>query len=311
MQQINEFLKILRSTWGGNVLFASLGILFGWFFASNIDLKISSEGVVINDYNSHNELSRYLRNITLSERNTLRKKGYFKIGFLAEIYNRERVEGRNCLEFGRYSNDDCAYYNLAEREFYSQISDSNYYHIKDEKLPDGVKDNLVREDDVTIGLIRLFNSGEGPFGDAEFKVGFSEELEFGEAVVCSDNRFWASNELYMRSASSRAKDDSHITLIVNASEDCKNGSGMDACLNDVSQEEMKFYSQINDSTGRPLDNDRFIRISLEAAKELYPDKFDAAGNKLKPSDVLEDGSKVTRNNILSPCELGYIHREES
>jgi len=311
LQQIKEILEILKSTWGGNILFASLGLFFGWFFASNVDIKYSAtEGLILSNYNSPHQLSRYLENITFPERHELKEVGYFEIGFLAEIHNKEKVEGIQCSEIEKYNDDDCDYYRLAENEFYTQISGSNYYHIKDGELPLGVNRVLVREDEAAIGLIRLFDSGKNPFGDAEFKVAFSEDLDFDEAVVCRDNRFWASNELSIRSASSRANNDSHIILNVNASEDCKNGSGIDACLKDVSQEEMEFYSQINDRTGKPLDNDRFIRISLEAAKELYPDKFDVNGNKLRSSDVLENGEPVTRDNILSPCELGYIHKEE-
>ena len=291
MEYIKIFIELIKTTWGGSIFFLLLGGLLGGFVAYNDDLIINEDGLQIGNYNSPDRLARYLRNITGDEKETLRDKGYYDIELLAKIHNDE-LKGQDCATHPDHSEEDCGYYASAKRLYYQeqdQTGISGHYHLKDGNLSQGIHQELEREDETTIALIKLFKQREKPFADTEFKVAFSEELGFNEARVCQDNHFWASRELKIRSTNSINDRDANITLSsIQATEDCQHG-GQDACLIEDNNSE---YSPLNNQNGESIQNKHFIKISLEAAKELYPNKFDSDGNPIKA------------------CELGFIHREE-
>ncbi len=303
-----------------HILAVGFGFLFAILFLDLRDLTVDKGGRLnITNYNSPEGLSRHLEEVTLDELDKLKSQGFFKIQTLSMLGNEERLQ----ISSNSSSNDrDRAYYSLAGEGYYDIINKTNHFHVTNKELVESIHQLGKREDDVVIEILRLVSAGEKPFGDTEFKVAFSKDLDFKEAKVCRDNSFWAT-AIKIRSPESQARDDRNIELHASASEDCNRGGDLDACLieEDIGDKESynsesHRYSRLNDKEGKYIGNERFIRISLDAAKKLYPNKFDDNGDPIFSSQAIkfeEDGKqgKINYNNILKYCELGFIYHEES
>lgn len=311
---MEKIISFLKTTWGGNIVFIIIGIILGQFGTVYID----NNNITFTTYDNPQILSRFLRSITFDERDVLQDKGYFDITTLAFIHDNE-IQGRECRSLYNNQNDintNCSYYGAAENIYYSTITENNHFHVRDKQLPDAIARVVEREDKVAVGLLQLFFNGKKPFGDTIFKVAFSENLEFNEASVCRDNTFYASRPLKIRASDSLSEEDKYAVLkSINATEGCLN-DGPDACLISENDDEQPYnedsprYSELNDIRGQYIKNVHFIRISLELAKKLYPDKFDSEGEPIYTSEAINDREAVGGENILKYCEIGYVFRQE-